>query len=76
MFILHRIGEMVPVYHLNYIYYCDYFVQNSGNRYSVRGGYSNNALYCGIFYIAINTAVSYTNWGIGASISFKLYLLL
>jgi len=72
MFILHRIGEMVPVYHLNYIYYCDYFVQNSGNRYSVRGGYSNNALYCGIFIDGLGTAYNNGKWYYGASLSFKL----
>ena len=71
---------MVPLYHLNYIYYCDYFYQNSGNtgRYLFRGGFSVLGNDCGAFFIRANYDFSGASWYIAASISFKLldYFLL
>lgn len=62
---------MVPVYHLNYIFYCDYFSQSSSNYYARRGGHPTSDLACGA--LNVNMYVSYTRgYSIsGACISFK-----
>ena len=52
-------------------FYCDYFYQSSGTKYTVRGGYSGSGANCGDFYVSANSAASYTSWTISASISFK-----
>jgi len=52
-------------------YYCDYWYQNSGTRYAVRGGHCNNGLYCGAWCVNLSRAASYTAWNIGAAPSCK-----
>ena len=60
---------------LLYTYYCDYFYQSTGVKYSLRGGYSTTiTVQCGAFLTRINIGdVGYSSY-FGASLSFKLYL--
>lgn len=52
-------------------YYADYFYQNTGTRYLLVGGNSGSGVVAGAFYFNLNTAPSYTNWTLAASLSFK-----
>lgn len=62
----------MPLYHLK-PYYCDYFYQSSGTRYTARGGNSTAGAICGAFSVNANAAASSnSNWTRGACLSFKL----
>lgn len=63
----------MPVYHLDLynIFYCDYFYQANGTKYSIHGAGSNAGYPCGIFCIALSYAINIGNWSVSASISFK-----
>ena len=37
--------------------------------YTLRGGFSRNEIYCGIFFIACDTASVTSHWGFGAALS-------
>ena len=53
-------------------YWCDYFYQNSGLRYAVRGGYCYNAAgNVGAFCVALSAPPDGTSWDIGAAPSCK-----
>ena len=54
-------------------YYPDYFytTTSAGPYYAFVGGCSNSGLYCGPWYSYLNSTVSTSTWGIGASISCK-----
>ena len=53
-------------------YYCDkLWFNNSQFNYACVGGASGTASPVGALCLALNTASSYTNWGIGAAISCK-----
>jgi len=64
---------MVLIYHLNKdsSYYCDYFYQSSGTRYTLRGAHCGYGYSCGSFFIDIHYAVSHNSWSVGASLSFN-----
>ena len=52
-------------------YYCDYFYQNSGCRFALRGGTSGNGATAGAFYFNLNNAASHAYWYVGAAPSCK-----
>ena len=53
-------------------YYGDYFYTNNSQvNYAYVGGYWNDGLACGPWYSDLGSTVSYSDWGIGASISCK-----
>ena len=52
-------------------FYCDYFYQNSGTRYAIRGGDSALGLRCGAFCVSLNLSSGYAYWFVGAALSFK-----
>lgn len=52
-------------------YYADYFYQNTSTRYLLVGGRSDGGVRAGAFYFNLDTAPSYANWHIAASLSFK-----
>ena len=67
-----QVGIMVPLYHLNYIFYCDYYYQSTGINYLMRGGFSNGGILCGSFYIRGSyVSASTSHWTFSASLSFK-----
>lgn len=51
-------------------YWCDYYYQNSGTRFAVRGGHCNAGASCGR-YVNLYYAAASTNWYIGAAVSYK-----
>jgi len=67
------IGVLVLLYLINpFPYYSDYFYQNrSDQKYSTRGGASNYATSCGIFYVSLRSVISSTAWNVGAALSYK-----
>ena len=72
-------GNMVPLYHLNNCsqYFCDNFYQNnSGIYYTLRGGSCTYGRGCGTFSVLSNATVSTAHWYRGASLSFKLLFLI
>ena len=74
LLIIMSIGVMVLLYHLKLLssFYCDYFYQANGTKYSMRGGSIEKGFECGSFYIRIASGNNYTGWDYGASLSFKL----
>ena len=68
-------GILAPPYHLDHFsFYCDYFAQNSGSHYVIRGGRSNYGLRCGAFCISSSYSASTADWNVGAALSFKPYI--
>ena len=57
---------LVILYHLNLVY------KATSTTYALRGGNSGVGLNCGLFYVRLSLAASYTGWGVGAALSFKL----
>lgn len=51
-------------------YWCDYYYQNSGTRFAVRGGNCNYSAHCGR-YVGLHYRATDTSWGIGCAVSFK-----
>ena len=70
-------GIVVPVYHLNqYIaFYCDYFYQQTGIKYSLRGARPTSGANGGCWIISLFDASNIYSWSASASISFKTLLL-
>jgi len=69
-------GVLALPYHLNKgSYYCDYFSQSSGTRYSIRGGNCSAGSNCGFVYVHLSVSFSNYSWNRGAAISFKPSLL-
>ena len=68
------IGVLAPPYHLNRSFYCDYFYQNSGSRYSYRGGNCTLGFYCGFTSVVLSYDSGAASWVRGATISFKQYM--
>lgn len=52
-------------------YYCDYWYQNSGTRYAIRGGACNGSLNCGAWFVHLGNAASSAGWAFGAAPSCK-----
>ena len=53
-------------------YWCDYWYQNSGLRYAVRGGACDvSAGRAGAFYVVLSATPASMNWDFGASLSCK-----
>lgn len=53
-------------------YWCDYWYQNSGLRYALRGGHcAYSAGSVGPFYVNLNDAPDHTTWNVGAAPSCK-----
>ena len=51
-------------------YWCDYYYQNSGTRFAVRGGYCYGSADCGRF-VRLNSTAANSGWSIGAAVSYK-----
>jgi hypothetical protein len=65
-------GPLVLLYHLNFFsFYCDYFYQSNGNRYTMRGSCSDGSFIVGVFSLYMYQAYSYSYKLFGANISFK-----
>lgn len=53
-------------------YYCDYaYVNTSGTYYAFCGGNCGRGLYCGTFYLVLDSAPSNSGWRIGAAVSYR-----
>jgi hypothetical protein len=53
-------------------YYCDaQWFNNSGDRYALFGGCSNDGLPCGALYCRLSNAVSGSYWAYGVALSYK-----
>ena len=61
-------GTMAPPYHLN--------KATSTTYYAIHGGYCSYGFYCGVFSIVLSASFSWTNWGDGAALSFKLIIII
>lgn len=56
---------------LSSTYYCDAVWSASGVRFGRVGGACAHGAACGAFALAVNCALSYSDWGVGASLSLK-----
>ena len=61
-------GTLAPPYHLN--------KATSTAYYAIHGGYCSYGFYCGVFSIVLSASFSWTNWGDGAALSFKLIIII
>lgn len=52
-------------------YWCDYFYQNTGTRYALRGGSCSYSLNAGPFCVYLYNSPSYAHWDFGAAPSCK-----
>lgn len=53
-------------------HYCDgQWFNNSGNRYSLFGGFSSYGVLCGAFYCPLDSTVSVAGWTCGVALSYR-----
>ena len=57
----------------NSTYFPDYCDLNSGSQFARCGGGAYCGAYCGAFCVFLYNDVSYSNWGYGVALAFKVY---